>query len=53
MKLPQYLHALAEPLRHHDVAALQRLLDARNRTARGLADTIAPIDVRSGARRRA
>ncbi|BEI99636.1 hypothetical protein CcaverHIS631_0406790 [Cutaneotrichosporon cavernicola] len=46
MKLPQYIHALAEPLRTEDVVALLRLLDTRNRTARGLAETVAPIDER-------
>ncbi|CAK9780949.1 hypothetical protein CC85DRAFT_284658 [Cutaneotrichosporon oleaginosum] len=46
MKLPQYIHALADPLRNEDVTALLRLLDTRNRTARGLADTVAPIDER-------
>lgn len=50
MKLPQYIHALAEPLRNEDVTALTRLLDARNRTARGLADTVSPIDVSCTAR---
>lgn len=46
MKLQQYLNAFGEPLRSEDVANLIRLLACRNKTARGLADTTPPPDVR-------
>lgn len=46
MKLQQYLGSFNEPLRTEDVANLIRLLSCRNKTARGLSDTIGPVDVR-------
>ena len=46
MKLQQYLTSFNEPLRAQDVANLVRLLSCRNKTARGLSDTIGPVDVR-------
>lgn len=45
MKLNEYVHALALPLANEDVQQLLRLLDCRNRVARGLSQTLAPIDV--------
>lgn len=45
MKLPQYIHAFAEPLRHEDFATLLTLLDSKNRTARGLHNTVGAVDV--------
>lgn len=46
MKLIQYTHTFSEPIRNEDPNTLIRLLACRNKTARGLADTIGPIDVR-------
>ena len=46
MKLQQYLASFNEPLRTEDVTNLIRLLSCRNKTARGLSDTIGPVDVR-------
>jgi hypothetical protein len=45
MKLPQFIHSFAEPLANENAEPLLRLLDCRNRTARGLANTIGPVDV--------
>ncbi|WOO80549.1 Protein CSN12 [Vanrija pseudolonga] len=44
MKLHQFIQAFAEPLRNEDATPLLRLLDSRNRTARGLSQTVGPID---------
>lgn len=46
MKLQQYLNSFGEPLRSEDVHNLTRLLSCRNKTARGLSDTIGGVDVR-------
>ncbi|ORX38811.1 hypothetical protein BD324DRAFT_617413 [Kockovaella imperatae] len=46
MKLQQYLNSFLEPLSAQDTRPLIRLLDCRNKTARGLSDTIGPIDDR-------
>ena len=45
MKLQQYINSFSEPLRTEDPKALVRLLDVRNKTARGLSDTVGAIDV--------
>lgn len=45
MKLPQYIHAFAEPLRHEDVATLLTLLDTKHRISKGLYNTVGAIDV--------
>lgn len=44
MKLPQYIRSFDTPLKHGDVSALMRLLDCRNRVARGLSQTVGAID---------
>lgn len=46
MKLAQYTQSFAEPIRNQDSTTLIRLLAARNKTARGLSDTIGNVDVR-------
>ncbi|KAL7419999.1 COP9 signalosome (CSN) subunit [Cryptotrichosporon argae] len=46
MKLQQYIQSFAEPLRVQDAKPLLRLLDCRNKTARGLKDTVGAIDDR-------
>jgi len=46
MKLAQYTQSFNEPIRNQDTATLIRLLAARNKTARGLSDTIGHVDVR-------
>jgi hypothetical protein len=46
MKLAQYTQSFSEPIRNQDTATLIRLLAARNKTARGLSDTIGNVDVR-------
>jgi len=46
MKLAQYTQSFNEPIRNQDTTALIRLLAARNKTARGLSDTIGHVDVR-------
>ena len=46
MKLAQYTQSFSEPIRNQDTATLIRLLAARNKTARGLSDTIGHVDVR-------
>ena len=45
MKLQQYIKSFAEPLCSEDPRPLFRLLDVRNKTARGLSDTVGSIDV--------
>ena len=45
MKLHQYIQAFTQPLAVQDPNELIRLLDARNKLARGLKDTVGPIDV--------
>lgn len=45
MKLPQYIHAFAEPLKHEDVATLLTLLDTKHRISKGLYNTVGAIDV--------
>lgn len=45
MKLPQFVHSFADPLRNEDATPLLRLLDCRNRMARGLSQTVGAIDV--------
>lgn len=45
MKLQQYIGQFSDPLRTDSVEPLLRLLDCRNKTARGLSDTIPPIEV--------
>lgn len=46
MKLAQYTQSFNEPIRNQDTTTLIRLLAARNKTARGLSDTIGHVDVR-------
>ncbi|ORY31023.1 hypothetical protein BCR39DRAFT_527825 [Naematelia encephala] len=46
MKLQQYINSFNDALRAEDSRALVRLLDCRNKTARGLSDTVGPIDER-------
>jgi hypothetical protein len=46
MKLAQYTQSFSEPIRNQDTTTLIRLLAARNKTARGLSDTIGHVDVR-------
>jgi hypothetical protein len=46
MKLVQYTQSFSEPIRNQDTTTLIRLLAARNKTARGLSDTIGHVDVR-------
>jgi hypothetical protein len=45
MKLAQYTQSLSEPLRNEDTTSLIRLFSTRNKTARGLSNTIGPVDV--------
>jgi hypothetical protein len=45
MKLQQYINSFIDPLRSEDPRQLIRLLDNRNKTARGLSDTVGAIDV--------
>lgn len=45
MKLAQYTQSFNEPIRNQDSTTLIRLLAARNKTARGLSDTIGNVDV--------
>ncbi|KAK1921566.1 hypothetical protein DB88DRAFT_506415 [Papiliotrema laurentii] len=44
MKLQQYISQFIAPLQAESPAPLLRLLDCRNKTARGLSDTIPPIE---------
>jgi hypothetical protein len=46
MRLAQYTQSFNEPIRNQDKTTLIRLLAARNKTARGLSDTIGHVDVR-------
>ncbi|WVQ83336.1 hypothetical protein IAT38_005475 [Cryptococcus sp. DSM 104549] len=46
MKLPQYISSFRDPLKHQDPQPLLRLLACDSKTARGLADTVGPIDAR-------
>ncbi|WVR04618.1 hypothetical protein IAU60_001629 [Kwoniella sp. DSM 27419] len=46
MKLQQYVHSFADPLRHEDTKALVRLVSCHNKMARGLADTVGAVDDR-------
>ena len=50
MKLQQYINSFLDPLQAEDPKPLVRLLDARNKTARGLSDTVGPIDVSVGSK---
>lgn len=45
MKLQQYITSFPVPLQAEDPNPLLRLLDLRNKLARGLKDTVGPIDV--------
>ena len=45
MKLQQYINSFIEPLAASDARQLLRLLALRNKTARGLSDTVGAIDV--------
>jgi hypothetical protein len=45
MKLQQYIQSFHAPLAAEDSYALLRLLALRNKTARGLSDSVGPIDV--------
>ncbi|KAI9636407.1 uncharacterized protein MKK02DRAFT_27507 [Dioszegia hungarica] len=46
MKLQQYIQSFYAPLAAEDSYALLRLLALRNKTARGLSDSVGPIDER-------
>ncbi|CAD6564634.1 MAG: COP9 signalosome (CSN) subunit [Tremellales sp. Tagirdzhanova-0007] len=46
MKLQQYINSFTDPLGSEDPRPLVRLLDIRNKTARGLSDTVGPIEAR-------
>ena len=50
MKLPEYIRSFQVPLEKENAGPLVRLLDLRNKAARGLSDTVGPIDVRKLAR---
>jgi len=45
MKLQQYVNSFTDPLQAEDPRPLIRLLDIRNKTARGLSDTVGAIEV--------
>lgn len=53
MKLQQYITSFSAPLESEDARPLLRLLAIRNKTARGLSDTVGAIDVSSDAQLRA
>ncbi len=46
MKLQQYINSFTEPLRSEDPRPLIRLVDVRNKTSRGLSDTVGAIEVK-------